>query len=628
LAAQISPAGALPAKTTDEERLALHKFRGSALLAVGGIVLALVACTDGSNGGSNGGSFDGAGSLVSDDGCIRVPAAVSSEKVNLFVELAEAFEASPAAAALETCAKVEPVDVTSGDATRYLSSGGDWPAATDRAKWPVIWSPASMVWVERVAAAASPGLVEGAASFTRTPVVLAMPESMAQALGWPDQAISLGSVAALCADSAGWGAVDPAKALWGQFRIAKTNPNTSTTGLEVLLMQAYAAAGKTADLTAADVAAAQDFSASFEACVIHYGDTTGKVLQRLYDDARSGSSGSTYVSAVALEETSLLNYNQGNPTSKVVEPGETLTPPREKLVAIYPQDGSLWSDNPVVVLGTHWVTPEQKAAGDAFAAFLQTEPAQQILPKYGFRPLDPSVPLGSLFTAEYGVSPEGPAITLPQPPVETVSAALDQWVQIRKPSSVLELIDISGSMEAPMSDGRTKMDGAIEGAIATLEHFRSTDEVGLAVFTTGLGEVTFPLREVSPLGADRETLATSLGGLRQAAKAGTPLYDAVAAAFDDMSARAQAGRINAIVLLSDGQDTDSVMSLDSLVAKLNGANREGGNDAPVRIFAIAYGEDADQSALGRIATASGGQVFDASNPERIDLVFASVINNF
>jgi Ca-activated chloride channel family protein len=175
------------------------------------------------------------------------------------------------------------------------------------------------------------------------------------------------------------------------------------------------------------------------------------------------------------------------------------------------------------------------------------------------------------------------------------------------------------------------MDGAIEGATNTLEHFRATDEVGLWVFTTGVGASGAPtvaLRPTSPLGADRETLASTLDDLRYAAKAGTPLYDAIAEAFDSMTELAQPGRINAIVLLSDGVDTDSVTSLDSLVAKLNEASREGGNDAPVRIFAIAYGAEADMQALSRIATASGGQVFDASNPERIDLVFASVINNF
>jgi Ca-activated chloride channel family protein len=284
------------------------------------------------------------------------------------------------------------------------------------------------------------------------------------------------------------------------------------------------------------------------------------------------------------------------------------------------------------VLGADWVTPEQAEAGAAFAAFLQTEAAQQILPDYGFRPLDAEVALGDLFTAEYGVDPARPAVTLPKPAVDVVSAAIDQWTQIRKPSSVLEVIDISGSMDEAIGDGRTKLDGAIEGAQATLGHFRSSDEVGVWAFTTGVeseaGQNIVVLRDVEPLASDKESVDASLDDLRFAQRDGTPLYDAIDAAYDEMVARAEPGRINAIVLLSDGQDTDSETSLDSLVAKIGQSTREGGDDAPVRIFAIAYGEGADTAALQRIAEATGGQWFDASDAAKIDLVFASVINNF
>ncbi|MDR2378180.1 MAG: substrate-binding domain-containing protein, partial [Bifidobacteriaceae bacterium] len=148
--------------------------RLAALAACAAAVLAAGACAGGLDPGASDGA-DPAGGF-DDDGCVHVVAAVSSEKVNLFAELAEAFKDSSQAAALDACATIRPVDVTSGDATRHLSAGGDWPTTEDREQWPALWSPASMVWVDRVAAAASPALVEGAKSFTHTPVVLAMPE--------------------------------------------------------------------------------------------------------------------------------------------------------------------------------------------------------------------------------------------------------------------------------------------------------------------------------------------------------------------------------------------------------------------------------------------------------------------
>ena len=597
----------------------------------GAILLSTVLALSGCFGGdTDTDGADGGGGDFADDGCTHIVVATSSEKVNMLDALAKAFKDSPEMRALDTCATVRPINVSSGDATRYLTaSDEEWPSDNPE-MWPTLWSPASTVWTERVAAAGSAALVGEPESFTRTPVVFGMPEAMAEALGYPQSPISITDLEQLCSDPHGWGSVG--KSVWGSFKISKTNPNTSTTGLSAILMQSYEASGKTSDLTADDVAAAAEFSRVFEECVIHYGDTTGKVLTTLYDETQNGADGSGYVSAVALEETSLLNYNQGNPDSHTVQPGETLTPPKEKLVAVYPESGSMWSDNPITVLGASWVTPAQAEAGEAFAAFLQTEPAQQILPQFGFRPLDESVPLGDLFTAEFGVDAKGPAITLPRPSVDVVSAAIDQWTQIRKPSSVLELIDISGSMDDPIGDGRSKLDGAIEGAQATLSHFRSSDEVGVWAFTTDIqseaGKGIAVLRNVEPLGSDREALDDSLEDLYYAPRQGTPLYDSIALAYDEMKERAQPGRINALVVLSDGQDTDSTMSLDSLIAEISQATREGGDDAPVRIFPIAYGEGADTAALQRIAEATGGQWFDASDAAKIDLVFASVINNF
>lgn len=599
--------------------------RTTAALATAAVIaLTLAACT----GGEATPTPDGSQGFP-DDGCTHIAIATSSEKVNMLDELATAFKDSPEHEALDTCATVRPTNVSSGNAARYLTSGEDWPS-DDRALWPTLWSPASTVWTDRVSAAASANLVGSPASFTRTPVVFGMPEPMAKALGWPDEPISITDLEGLCQDPDGWGSVG--KDIWGAFKISKTNPNTSTTGLSTILMQSYEASGKAEGLTSADVDAAADFSRVFEECVIHYGDTTGNVLSTLYDETQNGANGSAYVSAVALEETSLLNYNKGNPDSHTVQPGETLTPPKTKLVAVYPSGGSMWSDNPVTVLGADWVTAEQSTAGEAFAAFLQTTAAQEILPEYGFRPLDESVPLGDLFTANFGVDPAQPRVTLPKPEVDVISTAIDQWTQVRKPSSVLELIDISGSMDEPIGDGRSRLDGAIQGAQTTLDHFRSTDEVGVWAFTTDVdspeGEGIQVLRRVMPLGADGEKLDSSLDDLRYAQRNGTPLYDAVLTAYEAMSERAEPGRINAIVVLSDGEDTDSSTSLDSLIAKIGKSTKEGGTDAPVRIFPIAYGSGADTSALQRIADATGGQMFDASDAERIDLVFASVINNF
>lgn len=569
-------------------------------------------------------------SSVTGDNCTRVVVATSSEKVNLMEDLGEAFKDSPEADGLKECATIAPINVSSGIGAEILSAGPKrWPLA-NQDDWPTIWSPASTVWTDRVAAAGSSNLVNGAESFARTPVVLGVPASMASALGYPKKAISLKTIENLITDSRGWGSVG--KPLWGSFKIAKTNPNTSTTGLQMILMQAYAASGKSRGLTVGDVQKAAGFSKAFESGAIHYGDTTGKVLTTLYDETQGGTRGSAYVSAIAVEKTSLFNYNLGNPDSHSVQPGEKLVPPREELVAVYPSGGSMWSDNPAVVLGAPWVSSEQKAAGDAFVKFLKTPSAQKLLPKYGFRSLDPKADVSRYLNKTVGIDPSKPSITLPKPAETVVSTAIDQWVDVRKPSAVLELLDISASMDDPVDDKRSKLDGAIEGAQKTLGNFRRSDLIGVWAFTSDIksqfGENVIPVRDFGPLAGDMERINNSIADLRHAAHSGTPLFDAVAGAYDFMLMHHENGRINAIIVLSDGSDTDSVMSLDSLLVKVGTTAKEGAGKAPVRIFTIAYGEEADKDALQRISKASGGQMFDASDPDKIDQVFASVINNF
>lgn len=557
--------------------------------------------------------------------CTGLYAAVSSEKVNMFTRLGELFAESDEAKTLGKCVKIAPVDVASGEATRLLTS--NWDITQTTKPRPALWSPASSIWVDQVKAIPDrTNLIGSSESFAWSPVVLAMPEPMARQMGWPNSPIGLKDINQICTDSKGWGRYGGAAATWGPFRLGKTNPTTSTTGLNMILMQAYAASGKAKGLGLKDVAKAEAFDRQIESCVIHYGDTTGNVLQRVYDRAAQGQP-LGYVSAVAVEETSVVNYNLGNPQSRVVKAGETLVPPKEKMVAIYPSGGSLISDNPIVVLNADWVTPEQQAAAQEFAKFVQTPEAQGVLNDYGFRKLDVNAPLAGKFTPENGIDPTKKLTVLEKPDASVVTAVTTQWEQVRKPSSVLELIDVSGSMKEtiPGTD-QSKLKAAAQAASDTLSHFRSTDELGVWVFTTGLqngpvGEV----RPLSPLTGAREGLAEELKKLTPLN--GTPLYDAVLSSYRYMQQKAQPGRINAIVVLSDGEDQDSTTSLDALLQELN-RGTEATTDAPVRIFTIGFGSGARLDVLSRIAAASGGQAFDASDPRRIAEVFGKVIRNF
>ena len=191
-------------------------------------------------------------------------------------------------------------------------------------------------------------------SVTSTPLVLAMPEPMATALGWPDTPIGWSDVLTLARDPQGWAAKGHPE--WGRFTLGKTNPNVSTSGLAATIGTLVAATGTSSDLTPAALQQpdVQQYLKDVETSVIHYGDTTLTYLANLQraDDAGAALG---YLSAVAVEEKSVLDYDAGNPSGDPATLGQH-APPKVPLVAVYPKEGTLSSDSPYVILDAPWST--------------------------------------------------------------------------------------------------------------------------------------------------------------------------------------------------------------------------------------------------------------------------------
>jgi Ca-activated chloride channel family protein len=106
---------------------------------------------------------------------------------------------------------------------------------------------------------------------------------------------------------------------------------------------------------------------------------------------------------------------------------------------------------------------------------------------------------------------------------------------------------------------------------------------------------------------------------------GTPLYAVTRKASEEVGKTARADTINAIVVMTDGRnenpdDTD----LDGLIRQLSDQAPEGG----IRVFTIAYGQDADLDTLKRISEAAQAAAYDATDPTTIDTVFTNVLSNF
>ena len=613
-------------------RTSKGRFVGARLALAGVMALGFLgACGGGDDDDTAPADAGGDGDLADADtgDCIVVDMAVSSEKITLLTNLANEFNDTDAEVD-GTCIFIRPRSVSSGSAASLIPEG--WPNPEANGEAPVIWSPAASAWAGIVNERAGSELAPAGTPFMLTPLVIAMPQPMAEALGWPDEPIGFADLRELANNPEGWGSVGHPE--WGPFRIGKTNPNFSTSGLNFTIAEYYAATGKSSGLTTEDLSrpAAVEFATDIESSVVHYGDITMTFLNNWFAADVRGT-GLTYASAVAVEEKSVIDYNLGDPDG-VLQPGEERRPPRVPLVAIYPEEGTLYSDSPFIILDTEWVDANERAAAEQFGAFVQLPANQELVMEFGFRPNNPDVALAAPIVAENGVDPTQPRAELEVPAPDVLVGILDSWAELRKEARVLLVLDVSGSMSDLAGSGNeTKLDLAIAAATSALDEFKDEDQVGLWVFSTDLGGDNPNYREVvpvGPIGQNREELAAAIEA--QIPQAGTPLYDVTQASYETMLANYDPAAINAIVLLTDGVNDDGQTSDDddqfeTLIETLT-AGSEGSASRPVRVFTISYGDSADVITLRAISQATSAATYNASNPATIEQVFTAVISNF
>jgi Ca-activated chloride channel family protein len=564
--------------------------------------------------------------------CVTVDMAVSPEKLDLLKQLASEFNADKANKVGGKCVFVNPTRRSSGAGERLLQQG--WPDPDSNGPAPVIWSPAATAWGAILNQRVGREMAPPGDAFLLTPLVIAMPKPMADALGYPTNPIGFSDIVALANDPQGWAKYGHPE--WGKFKLGKTNPNFSTSGLNFTIAEYYAATQKTSGLTSEDLdrPEVEDFAGSVEQSVVHYGDITNTFLNNWFAADRRGTS-LTYVSAVAIEEKSIIDYNNGNPDG-ILDAGEEPVPPKVPLVAIYPKEGTLFSDSPFFILDAPWVSAEQKEAAALFRDFVRRPDNQAQVVQYGFRPGNTTVPKGAPIDAAHGVDPTKPEAELAVPAPDVLVKILDKWAEQRKSARVLIVLDISGSMGEPATDGNTatKLELAQQAAARALDQFKDDDEVGLWVFSTDLGprqdQEYLELMPVAPIGPNRDAMKARIQA--QLPTNGTPLYDVTNAAYTSLRDTFDESKINAVVFLTDGVNDDGTpgddeSQLDTLIKDLR-SGTEGGNSRPVRIFPISYGQGADKATLKRIAEATSSALYDATNPATIDQVFTAVVSNF
>ncbi|HLU95622.1 MAG TPA: substrate-binding and VWA domain-containing protein [Thermobifida alba] len=560
------------------------------------------------------------------DDAVTLTVAASPEKAGVMRQLAEDYSGTRID---EGCVEVSVVEQSSGETLEALGSG-EWDEQRYGPR-PDVWSPASSGWVQiarqRTAEQDRASLIpDQTPSIANSPLVIAMPRPMAEALGWPEEDLGWADLHDLADSADGWGSVGHPE--WGEFRMGKTNPNYSTSGLNATIGTYFAGTGLASDLTVEDINSSRTraFVSAVERSIVHYGDITMTFLANLRRADAEGQ-GLTYVSAVAVEEMSVVHYNQGNPTGDP-ESAEGAELPNVPLVAVYPEEGTLMSDHPYVVLD--WADEPRRAAAADFLEYLLGDEAQQLFLDNAFRGHDGAT--GELLREDNGVLPAKPA-ELPLPSATVLDAMLENWAELRKPANVLLVIDTSGSMqEAVPGTGTTRLELAKDAAITSIDEFSDSDHVGLWMFSTDLEANGQDWRELVPLGplgepADggsrRDQIVERIANLPPGG--GTGLHDTVLAAHTLVAENSRSDAINAVVFLTDGRNEDlNGIGLEELLDRITPESGQQG----VRVFTISYGEEADLDTMTRIAEATDAAAYDSSDPESIGEVFEAVISNF
>nr|WP_184752521.1 VWA domain-containing protein [Microbacterium thalassium] len=554
------------------------------------------------------------------DPCTEVSVLSSYENAEMVAALAAAYNDEPRDVN-GSCVTVSAEREKSGYAAEQSASGFSQTSMEQ----PTVWMPDASTWLAVARDMGAEDVVPASGESTaESNIVLAMPQPLAAAIGWDVEAPSWADVFEAAADENLWS--DLGYPEWGSFKLGKTSPVAATSGEAAMLASYGTAAGSLDDVSAATIADPAIAAAvtEQELSVSHYMSTPEHFLWHARQAEQAGSA-ADFLSAVIVDEKSVWDYNRGI-TSRDGATRIESDPPREKLVTVYPTDGFYVADNPAVVLTGDWVTDGQKAAAEDFLRYTRTAQGQQVVRESGYRDLNGELDASVM---DVGALEAEPAGARALPGSDVVVAVNEAFPDVRKRANVLFLVDVSGSMNDPITDEDTKLTGAQDAIELALDHFTDGDNVGLAAFSQDSSGALVP-GEVSPvadIAQTRDDFVAGLNALTAPADNHTPLYQAVDEAAAAMAEEWSSDRINAIVVLSDGRnatDSGAGTGRDDLLADLADLHHE----TPILVFTLAYGEDADVETLQAISKATGAHYYDATDPTKVKSVLGDLVTSF
>ncbi|WP_410654398.1 VWA domain-containing protein [Amycolatopsis sp. lyj-112] len=441
---------------------------------------------------------------------------------------------------------------------------------------PQAWIPSSTLFLRRTHQLGAAAVPESGPAVASSPVVLAVAEPVAKGLGWPRKPLTWPDV--LAEDEIIAGMPDPARdpvgvsALLALRDVVKGEPDPAGAYVALLRKFSVNTAGTMADLLAqvpgtnAGAAAPTVFPAPENAVLRHNSEL-------------SATTGGTALVAVYSPAAVSLDY------------------PFVEIAGATQQQGSVVAELKRALLN-----------GSSAAAIAQAglrAPGGQAL---------------RLTDTDQRVVAQGQR-SAELPAAAEVDKSLSQWAGVNANARVQVLIDISGSMSAPVPDtGKSRLEITLEAAENALHLFKPASQVRFLAFATKVdGERDY--REILPMApvGQQLTALDKLRAVRAVPDGQTGLYDSVLDVYRLAHKEWDQGKLNLVIVMTDGRNTDpGGISRENLVAEL-GKLRD--RNRPLPVIGIGIGPAADQAELEQLVAPTGGQAFLSRDPAKINEVF-------
>ncbi len=424
-----------------------------------------------------------------------------------------------------------------------------------------LWIPENVVWTDVLAESGDSSFLNDCVSVAQSPLVIGMWRDVAEALGWPGLPLGWLDIGSLAADPAAWDYYSGGT-LGESFKLGHTHPGLSGSGASTLLAIVQAAESKTEAVSVADIGQpiVQASVGAFEGGVTWFSSSTRSLAETM------AQRGVDYLTAGIMYEANVAQLGGSS------------------IVAVYPLEGTFVAEFPACIRET--ATSAEKEAAVLFRDYLLSEEGQQTAADNGLRPVNTAVTLPD----SEAIDTAQPTVIFDEPSTNSIFAVQELWQEARKDVNLVMLLDTSGSMRG------SKIDNMRDAAVQFVQQMGDDDYLSLIAFSTEPQLIVEHVR----VGDNRDKIVNAIMDL--SAVGDTTLFDAIGDGAALLTQTTLPSTANAMVVLTDGQDTRSY--------RYNAATAmQEALDNNATVFTIAYGGDADERTLERLATQANGNYF-------------------